>query len=277
MHNIANQVYNIDGDYEQYQFKINRLIDRKDTPNLMKQLLWKPHIVLSMINKNPNHNRGMYRPLFYTVCEKFHRNNNFDKFLAFFLNCLFHFSFILLNENENDSRENTPFLGKYVNYNDCNNKIVFDRWFWGINTQFIDKVGSIKYNIIETIMNLTCFNGLSQMDDNEWGSKGILHNCSRFYCYPYLSLIKKYMNKNELGIKRGINFNKPGQLHELTVMMRQQHKFPHLVEEMLKIYLDFCQHCNVKVSQYGVQNAMNTYTNDKCVAMLKEYYNTNYD
>ena len=49
--NISNQLYIFDNNYEKYTLKINKLIENKDTTSLIKQLFWKPNIVLSIINQ----------------------------------------------------------------------------------------------------------------------------------------------------------------------------------------------------------------------------------
>ena len=129
----------------------------------MKQLFWRPNIVFSIINKNVRHDQGLFKPLLFTLNDKFSSNHSYDKFLLFCLNCLFHLSYALLNEKQNETAENTPFLGKYVNFNDCNNRIIHNEQFWGVNCRVIDSPKSIKCKIIETIMKLSCFNGMSNM------------------------------------------------------------------------------------------------------------------
>ena len=163
VHNISNEIYKIDGNYEKYKFKINRLIDRKDTPNFMKHLFWRPNIVFSIINENTSYRAGLFRPLLYTLFYKFNANDVYDKFLLFCLHCLLHLSFVLLNEKENETAENTPFLGKYLNFNNCNNKIIYEQGFWGIACRLIKSDKSIKFKLVETIMKLSCFNGIANM------------------------------------------------------------------------------------------------------------------
>ena len=79
-----NEMYKVDGDY---QFKINRLIDRKDKSNLMKQLFWRPNIVFSIIDKNTNYESGLFRSLLFTLNYKFTSNDSYDTFSLFCLNC----------------------------------------------------------------------------------------------------------------------------------------------------------------------------------------------
>ena len=145
------------------------MIDGKDTSNLMKQLFWRPNILFSIINEKAAYGRGFY-PLLFVFNKKFSPNNSYDKFLLFCLNCLLHLSFILLNEKENSNSANTPFLGKYLNFNNCNNFLIYDEHFWGIDCRVIDvphtmtvNSSSIKCQMIETIMKLECYDGMSSI------------------------------------------------------------------------------------------------------------------
>ena len=48
---IANEIYNVDNNYESYKNKINKLISNMDTNNLVKQCFWRPNLVVSIINR----------------------------------------------------------------------------------------------------------------------------------------------------------------------------------------------------------------------------------
>ena len=106
MNNIKNQVYVIDTDHDKYKRKIVRLIQNHDSGALMKQLFWKPHVVLSMIVTRPQD-----APLFMEICNQFGAING--KFVLFFLNCLFFHSFVMLEEPDN---EENKLLKKYFNW-----------------------------------------------------------------------------------------------------------------------------------------------------------------
>ena len=90
--NVSNQIYIIDENYDKYKFKINNLIENGDTRNLTKQLFWKPNIVLSIVNYVQR--LGHYNPLLYLITKEFEDNKHF-KFILFFINCLFHLSYIM--------------------------------------------------------------------------------------------------------------------------------------------------------------------------------------
>ena len=202
VYNIANQVYKIDNNYKNYKFKINKLIENNDVNNLTK--------------------------LLYTITQKFSSNN---KFILLFLNCLFHFSLIILNET-NDKKN--LFLQKYFNFNHCNYPIIYNNYFFGINTSTINSnndnndndsndTNNVKLNIIETIMKQDYFDGLSQIESSDTQNSGnILYYCINENCFEYLSLISNYFDKNFFLFKNGINFY--GSLEHPLLLLLQSNK-----------------------------------------------------
>ena len=109
INNIKNQVYIIDNDYSKYKKKILKFAQTHDTGSLIKELFWKPHIVLSMIVGGGEY--GGHYPLFVELCKRFAGVNS--KFVLFFLNCLFYHSFVMLKEENN---ETNTLLKKYFNW-----------------------------------------------------------------------------------------------------------------------------------------------------------------
>ena len=84
MNNMKNECYNIDNDYIKYKRKIIKLVQTHDTSQLINQLFWKPHLVLSIIYQHGSE----YHPLLYLICKQFASID--PKFVSFFVNCLFH-------------------------------------------------------------------------------------------------------------------------------------------------------------------------------------------
>ena len=87
IYNICNEIYSNDNDYNKYSFKINKMISNDDSAHLYKQLFWKPNIVLSIINTG----KDKYAPLLHAIGKQ-------DKMFGYVLSCLFHLSYVLLNE-----------------------------------------------------------------------------------------------------------------------------------------------------------------------------------
>ena len=154
---IRNEVYNIDKKYGSYKQKIHMLVENKDTQNLTKHLFWNPNIVLSYIT-------GIYdqAPFLKEINQVFTSSNN-GKFCLFYLNCLFHYSLILLNEENN---HNNKFLKKMFNYKKCEWIVAPRNEFWGVDAHN-HKIKSVAFQIIELIMKQSYFNGLSQLP-NTW-------------------------------------------------------------------------------------------------------------
>ena len=156
---VANEVYMIDEKYEKYHFKINRLIETGNSKRLTKQLLWRPNVVLSMIEKPRQY--IYYEPLLSVVGARFCQSD--ANFVLFFVNCLMHFGLILLNEPAT-SDDDSVFLRKYLNYNHLNGQIVAEDYFFGIDARCIDSDTCVQYLIVEMIMKHPCFLGLSQIE-----------------------------------------------------------------------------------------------------------------
>ena len=110
--NIKNEIYNIDRNYEKYKLKIFNMVSNKDGNRLVKQLIWRPNVVLSMIKSI-----GAFIPFLNQIQ---YMVNQYPKFSLFVLNCIFHLSFILLNES-ND--KNNKYLSKYFQFGSPNQVI----------------------------------------------------------------------------------------------------------------------------------------------------------
>ena len=115
IHNIKNQVYVIDNNYEKYKSKVVELTHNHDSGALMKQLFWRPHVILSIVLVDK------FYPLFSEISEQFGVING--KFVIFFLNCLFFHSFVMLKEP--DDVDNN-FLKKYFVWG--NSPYTFSGW-----------------------------------------------------------------------------------------------------------------------------------------------------
>ena len=113
INNIKNQVYEIDNNYNNYNKKIVELANNHDSGALMKQLFWKPHVVLSMIVHGRDYVRqkDSFYPLFSEISKEF--NDISVKFILFCLNCLFFHSFVMLDEPDDESNK---FLKLYFNW-----------------------------------------------------------------------------------------------------------------------------------------------------------------
>ena len=149
---IRNEVYNIDQEYESYKQKIHIFVENKDTKNLTKHLFWNPNIILSFIT------RVDYQAPFLNEINHVFTSNS-GKFCLFYLNCLFHYSLILLNEENND---NNKFLKKVFNFQKCASIVAPRNKFWGVHAHNHGK-NSVQFQIIELIMKQSYFNGFSQL------------------------------------------------------------------------------------------------------------------
>ena len=103
INSVCNIMYNRNNNYDRYQAKIKQIIKDKDMNQLGKHLFLRPNCILSMID-------GRQGPYLCNVG----REGSIEMY-ELFLDCIFHFGEILLNEK------------KPLNYNiDCYTN--YDRW-----------------------------------------------------------------------------------------------------------------------------------------------------
>ena len=135
---ISKLVYNNNFNYINYQKKIETLIIDNDITNFSKQLFLQPNIIFSMIGDNK-----------CPILSLIGKQSKQYKMYLLFLNCLFHFGEILLNENEpndicinysnNETNifdngneiysNNKLFLQKYFNFSNGHAPLISDNKF----------------------------------------------------------------------------------------------------------------------------------------------------
>ena len=267
--NVENQVYTIDNNYEKYKLRINQLISNNDTNNLTKQLFWRPNVVLSIVNTDdpkPNYNPLLFS-VGYRLTIKSKKKGNF-KFAMFFLNCLFHLSYILLCESK--SKEKNVFLKKYFNWNKLSSSMLTHaHGFYG----FADGSYFVKDGLVELIMKQEYFDGLSQVTTNldkdsyQFELKNTIFSCARNASYNYLSLLSKYYEKNKDWIKKCLENKKYGEHPLVCVMIRA----PHIRDRKSKIetvryYLKLSQQCNEIIDFQTFEKIYNS-----CIAAFEKH------
>ena len=185
---IDHLIYDNNNDYPNFQTKINTLINDNDISKLSKQLFFQPNIVLSLINDNSE-------PLLATIgLTKQYR------MYELFLNCLFHFGEMILNEREpnnistiyskdinNDGKLSDPYTDSSYNKNDfplndkyisidINNKLYLQKYFnfshggaptchstylWGLLQNKEANDEKTALRLAEIIMKSNYFNGVT--------------------------------------------------------------------------------------------------------------------
>ena len=93
INSVSNIMYNTNNNYNKYKIKILTIINDKDINQLSFHLFCRPNCILSMINFEDDECGG--GPYLYYVNE-----SNSYKMSSLFLDCLFHFGEILLNEKK---------------------------------------------------------------------------------------------------------------------------------------------------------------------------------
>ena len=110
---IDNIIYNINPNYEKYKNKIISFVNDNNIDQFAKEIFIKPNIIISMICRRKVTDRSYYSaPLLYFIGAK--QNS---KMFELFLNCLFHFKDIFLNNNKS-------FLKKYFNFRKLDSPII---------------------------------------------------------------------------------------------------------------------------------------------------------
>ena len=161
---VKNQVYSIDNNYEKYKKKIVVFIQDHDSDALIKQVFWKPHVVLSMVVQG---RYGIY-PLFAEISREFGMHNG--RLILFFLSCLLFYSFDMLQQ-PND--EKNKFLTRYFGETMCHT--LDSDTFYHIPISSIVKSSS-QSTIVNLILRTEYLRGLALGDP---------HNVCVFLCVLY--------------------------------------------------------------------------------------------
>ena len=129
-------------------------------------------------------------------------------------------------------------------------------------------------------MNLECFDGLSQMKQDQ--HEKILYECIENDCYYYLSLILKYCDKNIDAIKNGLKLK--GDYNALFALLkRKELKFQkQSKKEWLQLLLDISEKSKQMIDIWSLKDAFNKYlkvtpyNNDAMYkSMLQQYIKRN--
>ena len=143
---VINEVYNIDHNYKKFQSKVSAIIESGDTNNLTKHLFWRPNVILSQFECE--NGDGYIYPFIQKLGWKIDNQVLNHKIMLLFLNCLFHYSFILLGETKD---KDNIFLKRYFCWFDSNHVITNGTSnLWGIYDTYYDKFGTVK-TIIDLI------------------------------------------------------------------------------------------------------------------------------
>ena len=105
MHDI---VFNENGKYQSYNLKLLSIINDKNTNQLAQELLVRPNLVFSLIEKDGSFVHGL----------DFVGKIGHEKMMSLYLDCLFHFGEIVLNQklNQPNSDSSPLFLQKVLNF-----------------------------------------------------------------------------------------------------------------------------------------------------------------
>ena len=154
---VKNEMYTIDENYQQYNVRIRKLFENKDSSQFIRQTLLQPNMVLSMIlsqnmiEKDYFHSTNKHSP-FLTLKQRqenkpllyYFGYKQDTKLGAFLLSCLFHFSEIILGEVNSNSNSNPgklttnnlnskpklpTFLCKYLNFHECQYGLISKQYF----------------------------------------------------------------------------------------------------------------------------------------------------
>ena len=273
---ICNELYDIDGNYNKYKQKINKMIETNDSSNFIRQLFVRPNSVLSMITFEIG---KRFIPLLRII--GFSGN---DKLFALYLSCLFHFSLIILNE---DNNKNNKFLRKYFNFNELHDTIGSGRYLWGISSHDVNgkSFDNIKYKHIELIMSLPYFDGIDQrMRKNGYDIRRDVQKLFQDYHFEMLSLLLKYFDKNKLLIKKG--------LPRITM---EDHLLPNAYDswvvtekdrQRMKLFFDMYDKCGLVVEKKNLEQGIaylerlkkkKSYDKDQLLRkMVQSYYDKHY-
>ena len=128
---IDNIVYNINNNYEKYKNKILSIIQNNNIDQFSIELLMKPSIIMSMFGYEGDEDCDILL-LFHIGLQE-----ESNKAISLFIDCLFHFNDIFLSDRERDKK--FSFLKRYLNFENCKPPI-------------IDYYSFVKYKIINLLI-----------------------------------------------------------------------------------------------------------------------------
>ena len=252
INNVTNQVYGVDNNYELYKNKINKLVNNLDVNNFVKECFWRPNMVVSIINRNQTKFGKIYfSPLLNTIGLLTHVKKNRKsgfKLYQFFLNCLHHFGTVVLDEKEvSKDEKNHTFLQRYFRFSHFDNLIVHSDAFWGISTKNIDSKNSIKYKIVDSIMNQSYFSYFRNTRD---GADMILMRSINQDGYYYMSLLLKYCDK----LKDYVCEEMRQEAFPGTILRKYRFKYGVKKQEYFKLYLELSDKSNTRLNDSQIKN-----------------------
>ena len=234
-------------------------------------MFWKPHVVLSIISQSKNIFGDEFFPLFIAVCKEFNEIN--VKFIAFFLNCLFYHSFVMLKEENNDANK---FLKRYFNWGNPDHTMGgYDansdtHYFYGIRLSSIVS-SSTQSSIVKLILEKEYLKVFSFTGPTYNGS--IVNDCIfKYGNLHYLSLLSHYIRKGDVNRDDSdLDYHLWRLFDEAENISRSNN-----LDQFLFYFLKLCKNGDVTLTQSKIEEALNMCRNSKCKEILNEYIEKEY-
>ena len=252
-----------------------------------KQLFLKANVIVSMFAEYDSSDVPL---LFYIA-----QTHN-TKMISLFLDCLFRMgktidkrtTITTTTTNSNDKTEENDtagsgapraaankFLNKYFNFAQCNEPMISFSIFWGFNCG-AQHINDNLLKIVELIMRLSYFKGMNEKrDDIDFGVQGFVSQCIDNNAFGYLSLVSKYIDKNDriVGISLNSTQGFGEKIHPLVRLLESEH----VNEEWVKLYFDLCKKCKVCFDQTVLNQAIQVCNGDEKLTKYTSMVQDNFD
>ena len=285
---IENMVLDDLDDYDGYVVKIKSLVENGNINHLTKELIWRPHIVGSIIDFKTHKN--YLKPYFWGI------NGDINpRIKQLFWGLLIHFQYDILgldvsspplsatiattasttttaDSSENDKKnsgkedrnnnksviEDKCFLSRYFNFEKADQgfgMIDSKLDFFGINPSEM-KPNSFKYIMIDTLLGSDWFNGMNSFGEHQINF--FLNRCASLNCFHLLKLILKHKEKNWIAIRDGMKKNEP-----LSEILRRNWCSKEWIELLLFQTFDICKKDKVFIHKNMLRYSFDNYCVDK--------------
>ena len=233
---VSNIVHNVDKDYQMYSNKIYNMVTDNNINELGKELLLKPHIVISMLGKDKD--TRDWATLLMSI-----GSHRLEKMFNLFLDCLFYYCKVFLDED----LKNSAFLTKYLNFNNGNTPMMFNIYVYGFD---VSKIGILA--TIERVMQQACFKGMNEMDGGQ-RHQIILTALIWYNCIEYIRLVLKYKEKYLIGFSKCLNYVHGNGQHTLMALLLREHI---VSQEWLKFLFDVSLESKVRIDEKAIKDSI---------------------
>ena len=227
----VNSIIQDSNNYSNYKNKMKTLIRDNQFGHFLKEIVWKPNIVLSMLSQSGDN--SLPKPMLAAIEYN-------TKLYHFYFGALIHFANVTL---KNDTKKSNQFLTNYFNYNNLIGLIDYQQFFGCALRNKRD------LKICSFIMSNKCFNGIP----DKVSYNRFIYNLFQYNKIDYMKLVLKYSKKNEQCIINCINNLPKESLTKLVGTEKEEEWFDILFKQLGELIPTKKAKIDEKVLEQGYQ------------------------